>query len=131
MFKEGWSKIVEEAIERIGKILYVEAVIVFGSWSRSGGGEWSDVDILIISDEVKQISILDRFRMLVELKPAGTDIFVYAYDEVEAMLERLNPLIVSAIVEGVPIRLSERVEKLIDYARKRFKRLKRVWITDA
>jgi predicted nucleotidyltransferase len=32
-------------LSRLGERIRVEAAIVFGSWARGGGGEWSDVDL--------------------------------------------------------------------------------------
>jgi hypothetical protein len=34
------------------------------------------------------------------------------------MLSRMNPLIISALVEGTPIRTNERVKNLIEYAKR-------------
>jgi len=49
---------VREALERLARRFGVESAIVFGSWSKGGGGEWSDVDVLVATEGV---DILDRF----------------------------------------------------------------------
>jgi len=83
---------------------------------------------LIVSDQVKNINIFDRFKITFELGIPRTDVFIYTYEEVESMLNRMNPLILSALTEGIIIRSSERIRDLIEYARKRFTRRKRLWI---
>ena len=107
----------------------VEAAIVFGSWSRSGGGAWSDVDLLIVSDHVKNINPLERFKTATELKPPKTDIFLYTYDELKSMLNKNNPLAISALAEGKPIKTSKRIQQLINQAKQQYVRKGRMWIS--
>jgi len=128
MLTENWTRNIEEIVDKISRMFEIEGVIVFGSWSRRGGGEWSDLDILVMSDDVKKINILDRFRITFELGIPRIDIFIYTYEEVESMLNRMNPLILSALTEGIIVRSSERIKDLIEYARKRFTRRERLWI---
>jgi predicted nucleotidyltransferase len=128
MLRESWTRNIEEIVDKISRMFEMEGVIVFGSWSRRGGGEWSDLDVLVVSDDVKKINILDRFRIAFELGIPRIDIFIYTYDEVESMLNRMNPLILSALIEGMIVRSSERIRDLIEYARKRFTRRERLWI---
>jgi predicted nucleotidyltransferase len=101
---------------------------LFGSWTRGGGGDWSDIDLLVVSNQVKHINILDRFELAAELREHRTDIFIYTYEEIESMLSRMNPLIISALVEGTPIRTNERVKNLIEYAKRKFTKKGRLWI---
>ncbi len=105
----------------------IEGAIVFGSWSR--GGEWSDLDLLLVSDQVKHIKMLDRFKVTSFLILSRTDVFIYTYEEVESILNRMNPSIISALAEGITIRSRERIRKLTEYARERFTRKARLWIT--
>lgn len=128
MLRENWTRNIEELVDKISRVFEIEGVIVFGSWSRRGGGEWSDLDLLIVSDQVKNINIFDRFKITFELRIPRTDVFIYTYEEIESMLNRMNPLILSALTEGIIIRSSERIRGLIEYARKRFTRRKRLWI---
>jgi len=128
MLEESRTRTVEGIIEKLGRTIEIEAVILFGSWSRSGGGDWSDVDLLVVSSQVKHTNILDRFGLATELRTPRTDIFIYTYEEIGSMLSRMNPLIISALVEGVPVRTSERIKNLIEYARRKFTRKGRLWI---
>lgn len=118
----------KEAVDRFAEVLYIEAAIVFGSWTRSGGGEWSDVDVLIVSDDVEGVDVLDRFKLVVEHRSRGADVFVYTYRELANMLKKGNPLAISALAEGIPVKLSERVAKLMEKARKGYMRVGRAWI---
>ncbi len=124
----SWSETVEEVVRRFGGVLRVEAVIVFGSWARGGGGDWSDVDVMIVSDDVKSLGALERFKLVSELRPGRADVFIYAYDELERMLSRGNALAISALAEGIPVVVSDRVRELMERARRMYVRVGRVWI---
>ena len=128
MLEESWTRIIDRIIEKLGRTIEIEAVILFGSWTRGGGGDWSDIDLLVVSSQVKHINILDRFGLAAELREHRTDIFIYTYVEIESMLSRMNPLIISALVEGTPIRTNERVKNLIEYAKRKFIKKGRLWI---
>ncbi|RLE57218.1 MAG: hypothetical protein DRJ40_02560 [Thermoprotei archaeon] len=128
MLEKTWCKRVEELISKLSKVFGIEAVIVFGSWARSGGGEWSDLDVLVVTDDVKNIDILERFRIATEYKPPRVDVFLYTYGELENMMKRGNPLALSALVEGIPLKASSRVLKLMEVAKQRYIRRGRVWI---
>ncbi|MCX8204455.1 MAG: nucleotidyltransferase domain-containing protein [Candidatus Nezhaarchaeota archaeon] len=126
--KRPWARAVEEAISRLSKMLKVEAAIVFGSWARSGGGEWSDVDLLIVSPDSKDVSVIDRFKLAAEASPPRVDVFIYTAEELRRMVERGNPLALSALVEGIVLRSTPSVEELIAYAKKSYVKAGRVWI---
>ena len=106
----------------------LEAVIVFGSWSRSGGGEWSDIDVLIVSDDAEKIEVLDRFLLASTLCTSKCDVFIYSYREVESMVKKGNPLILSALKEGIKVIVSDRLEKLAQEVSKACRRVGRMWI---
>jgi predicted nucleotidyltransferase len=128
MAEEVWRGVVRKTLEKLDKKLEVESAIVFGSWSREGGGEWSDVDLLVVTDGVKNVNVLDRFYIAVECKAPRMDLFLYTYKELEGMAKKGNPLALSALVDGLPIKLSERVSNLIEYARRRYERRGRFYV---
>jgi hypothetical protein len=37
--ESSWAKRIEATLSELGKRLRIEAALVFGSWTRSGGGE--------------------------------------------------------------------------------------------
>jgi len=84
--EKPWLRAVKEAVERFSERFgRPEAVVVFGSWSRSGGGDWSNVDVLVVVDSVEWVNVLDRFAALADLRALGVDVFVYSFREVESM----------------------------------------------
>ncbi|MCC6047166.1 MAG: nucleotidyltransferase domain-containing protein [Desulfurococcaceae archaeon] len=115
-------------LSRLGERIRVEAAIVFGSWARGGGGEWSDVDLLVVSSDVASLGVLDRFSISVEYAREGVDLFIYTIEELESMVRRGNPLALSALVEGVPVVTCERVERLRLEASSMYRRLGRAWV---
>jgi len=124
-----WLRAVREAVERLSERFgRPEAVIVFGSWSRSGGGDWSDIDVLVVTDGVEGVNILDRFASLADLRALGLDVFVYSFREVESMARRGNPLVLSALIEGLRVLSSERVEMLAAELSKVYRRVGRMWV---
>jgi len=127
-FEKSWARVVEEVVRRISaKFPQIEAVVVFGSWSRGRGGEWSDIDILIVVDEAEKYGVLERFAIATELGVRGTDIFIYSYREVESMARKGNPLVLSALIEGIKIISSERIERLSRDIAKLYTRTRRMW----
>jgi predicted nucleotidyltransferase len=126
--RENWVKNVERVLSELSREFNVEAAIVFGSWSRSGGGDWSDVDLLIVSNSVSELSILDRFSLTSEFRKWRVDVFLYTLKELENMVNKENPIALSALVEGIPLIMNREVEKLRRKAISTYKRIGRVWI---
>ncbi len=126
--EEFWIRRLEKIIDELSGKFQIEAVIVFGSWVRGGGGDWSDLDVLIVSDEFKGLDVLKRFEISALYRPLRIDLFLYTYDELVNMVRRMNPLAISALAEGILIRASERVLRLMDEVRNKFVRKGRVWI---
>jgi len=128
MAEEVWRGVVREVLERLAKRFGVESAMVFGSWSRRGGGEWSDVDLLVVTEAVEGVSVLDRFYIASEYKVSRVDLFLYTYKELEDMVKKGNPLALSALVDGLPVKLSDRVSALIEYAKRRYERRGRFYV---
>jgi len=126
--RENWVKNVERVLSELSREFNVEAAIVFGSWSRSGGGDWSDVDLLIVSNSISELSILDRFSLTSEFRKWRVDVFLYTLKELENMVNKGNPIAISALVEGIPLIINREVEKLRRKAISTYKRTGRVWI---
>jgi predicted nucleotidyltransferase len=126
--RENWVKNVERVLSELSREFNVEAAIVFGSWSRSGGGDWSDVDLLIVSNSVSELSILDRFSLTSEFRKWRVDVFLYTLKELENMVNKGNPIAISALIEGIPLIINREVEKLRRKAISTYKRTGRVWI---
>lgn len=127
--KEPWLERVKNIVNELERRGFrIEATIVFGSWAKSGGGDWSDIDVLVVTDNVKDIPILERFRLATGLKARRVDVFLYTFGELESMVRKGNPLAISALIEGIPLTTSHRVEDLKREARKLYIRKGRAWI---
>jgi predicted nucleotidyltransferase len=126
--RENWVKNVERVLSELSREFNVEAAIVFGSWSKSGGGDWSDVDLLIVSNSVSELRTLDRFALTSEFRKWRVDVFLYTLKELENMVNKGNPIALSALVEGIPLIMNREVEKLRRKAISTYKRTGRVWI---
>ena len=103
-------------------------MILHGSWARGGGGDWSDVDLLVVSDSVKSMSILNRLYISAEYRRYGVDLLLYTFEELERMASKGNPLALSALIEGTPIVSSRRVEELRSRVAKIYSRRGRMWV---
>ncbi len=123
-----WAEVVDLVVRKLREMFDVEAVLLHGSWARSGGGDWSDVDLLVITDSVKAMNVLDRFYISAELRKYRVDVLLYTFEELEKMASKGNPLALSALVEGIPIVISGRVEQLRSRIATSYVRRRRVWI---
>lgn len=117
-----------EFLERLRERIPVEALILFGSHARGGAGEWSDVDVLVVSDYFKGLTVPERLAILLELKRGRVEPLGYTYEELVKMVRRANPLALSALVEGVFLIWSPRVAELASVARRSYTRRGRVWV---
>ena len=106
----------------------VEAVIVYGSAAKGGVGVWSDIDILIVSDKFRSLSLLDRISLLMEHMRHPVEALGYTYHELARMVDRANALALNALIDGKVILASRRVLELRERASKMFRRKGRMWI---
>lgn len=81
-----------------------------------------------MSSDVANMSILDRFAITAEFRRERVDVFIYTLREVEKMLASGNPLVLSALVEGIPVVTCDHIEELRSKASRMYKRHGRVWI---
>jgi predicted nucleotidyltransferase len=126
--QKNWSRDLSKIIEEIKKKFIVEAIIIFGSWSRSGGGDWSDIDLLVVAKDLEKLSILERFSISAEYKRYRIDLFLYTYEELESMALKGNPLILSALLEGIFLEAKPRVIELRNRIREIYIKKGRTWI---
>lgn len=123
-----WHKLLRTFMEELDRTLGpVEGLILFGSWARGEAGTWSDVDVLVVSDAFRGLPVPDRIGLLLEharppIQPLG-----YTFEELENMVRKANPLALSALVEGIFLRASERLRELAEKARSSYERRGRVW----
>ena len=127
-FGKPWVEVVDFVVRKLRERFDVEAVLLHGSWARGGGGDWSDVDLVVITDSVKGMNILDRFYISAEFRGYRVDVVFYTFEELEKMASKGNPLALSALIEGIPIVISSRVEQLRSRIARSYVRRGRVWV---
>ncbi|ABL79086.1 nucleotidyltransferase domain-containing protein [Thermofilum pendens] len=111
-----------DVVERLKNRFKVYAVILFGSRARGDWKPWSDYDLLVIGDFDKDY--LDRIgEVLDALRDVRLPVEPHPYTLSEAleMVEKGNPLIISALEEGVVLHSTGEFEKLV----KAFEELKK------
>lgn len=89
-----------QAVEK----LKPRSIILFGSIATGEYGAGSDVDIMVISEDLPQ-NFLERLRVLSELNPTTAPIEALGYTPVEflRMLERRHPTALYAVADGKPL----------------------------
>ncbi len=80
-----------------------ERIILFGSWAKGKGDDYSDIDLIFVLNSQKRF--LDRLEELYERwpLPKGVDILAYTPQEFEEMLEEGNSFLERAVQEGIVI----------------------------
>ncbi|MEM3897268.1 MAG: nucleotidyltransferase domain-containing protein [Nitrososphaerota archaeon] len=122
-----WIKVLRAFEKRLSKLISIEALIVHGSACRSGLGPTSDIDVLVISDDFKNLALHKRLSILEEARVERIQALGYTFSELEKMVLRANPLALGALVEGIMITSSERIQQLKERAKKMYIRQGRVW----
>jgi predicted nucleotidyltransferase len=76
-------------------------VIAFGSVARGEADEWSDLDLVIVSETTRPF--FERFKDFVGLYDVWPrlDLLIYTPDEFAQMVDEERPLIVQALADGV------------------------------
>ncbi|MEM2728432.1 MAG: nucleotidyltransferase domain-containing protein [Candidatus Bathyarchaeia archaeon] len=95
------EKRILEAKEWASRISFKATVILIGSYARGDFNLWSDVDILVISEEfvgspVHRLENLDA--------PPGYQIIALTPKEFKRLIERREPIAMEAIEHGVVLR---------------------------
>jgi len=78
----------------------VVAAVVFGSYARGDFNTWSDIDVLVISDELPENS-RDRSDLLWRHQPGGLSAIGWTTGEHQARRRRRDPIAVEADDVGV------------------------------
>lgn len=65
--KVDLKRIVREFVSRLEPEIHVKKVILYGSYARGRADEWSDIDLAVISDDLRG---LDQLQRIVVLSPS-------------------------------------------------------------
>lgn len=126
--REAWAETVKAFLEKLKGEIHVESAIVHGSTARGGGGRWSDVDVLVVSDDFLHVPFLERLSILSKVKVDRVEALGYSYDELKRMMKKGNPLVLGALIEGRIVVESQRVKELREEAEKTYFRRGRAWL---
>ncbi|MGD9498055.1 MAG: nucleotidyltransferase domain-containing protein [Armatimonadota bacterium] len=64
------NRLIENAIAFLRQRLHVPAILLFGSPATGETDEWSDIDIAIFSPQVEDMGLMDRVRLMSDLRLA-------------------------------------------------------------
>lgn len=95
------EKRISEARELASKISFKATAILIGSYARGDFNLWSDIDILVISEEFVG-SPLERLKSLDV--PPGYQVIALTPKEFKILLERREPMAMEAVESGVVLR---------------------------
>jgi hypothetical protein len=87
-------------VERLAARRPLWAAAVVGSVARGDFNVWSDVDIVVVVEDLPERAP-ERGRVLAEDAPGGVQPIGFTPDEFEAALERGNPLVQEAATTDV------------------------------
>lgn len=89
-------------VAELAERLRIRAAIVFGSVARGDFNQWSDVDVLVIAEELPA-GVLARLNVLGP-RPAGVQPIAWTPDEWQMQHARRNPIAIEAVSKGVWLR---------------------------
>ncbi|ASJ03716.1 nucleotidyltransferase [Thermococcus profundus] len=124
---------VQEYVESLKRALKVRLVILYGSTAKGSFGLGSDVDVLVVADDLPSNPV-ERLKLLYDLDKtrAPLDVKGYTPGEVRRMLAKGHPLIMDALSDGVVLygekAYVEEVKRAFNRAKRKFKRFERGWI---
>ncbi len=95
------EKRIEEAEEWASKIPFRVTAILIGSYARGDFNLWSDIDILLISEDFVG-NLLDRLRNIDA--PPGYQVIALTPKEFKTLMEKRETIIMEAIEYGVVLR---------------------------
>lgn len=92
----------ERFADGLASELVVRAVVVFGSVARGDFHDASDVDVLVVADELPSSAL--RRNAAVGIPPAGVEFVAWTTTEWRQERARDNPIAAGALEHGVVVR---------------------------
>ncbi|NLB73308.1 MAG: nucleotidyltransferase domain-containing protein [Firmicutes bacterium] len=113
--REHYLQLALEYVQSLESELSITAAAVIGSVARGDFNDASDIDVIIISEDLPQ-DPLERSAVLYENVPPLVEPKAYTKDEFRKMLSKRNPIALATLSEGVMLidkeRLLEQKERL-------------------
>ncbi len=85
-------------VEQVGETVALRAAVVYGSVARGDFNLWSDVDLLVVAEELPD-RLLDRLDAL-PARPPRVRVVAWTPQEWRAAVARANPIAVEAMRDG-------------------------------
>ncbi len=128
-----YKKEIDKYMQILKEKLNPKLIILHGSIARGTFGVGSDVDILVISDELpKNFNKRLKLLYLLDETSAPIDIKGYTTKEFQRMILKGHPLALDALEEGIVLFADEDylrdIKKLFVHAKKKFKRIEKGWM---
>jgi uncharacterized protein len=98
--RERLLGLARDYVSRLRHTMPLVAAVVVGSVARGDFNVWSDVDVVVVADELPP-RIPDRAAMLVADAPPGLQPVGYTPAEFDAAWDKRNPLVREATAHGV------------------------------
>lgn len=94
------SDILSTMVDRIVKRFNPDAILLFGSQARGDTRKWSDIDLMVVMDDVDKRQTAIEIRRLLRDLPVSKDIIVITHDEIRRKKHIVGTLIHAALQEG-------------------------------
>jgi predicted nucleotidyltransferase len=124
---------IQEYVGTLKEALRPKLVLLYGSVAKGTFGLGSDVDILVIAENLPR-NPNERLKLLYELDRTRAPIDAKAYtpEEVKKMLLKGHPLIMDALSDGKVLYADKeyltKLMKMFKAAKRKFRRFERGWI---
>ncbi len=79
------------------------SIVLFGSYARGDFNEWSDIDVLVVTEHVLPAKPHRRLELLEQclLETPRVEPVILSLDEFKALARKRNPLVQDAALNGV------------------------------
>ena len=124
MSKNMLKKVLDKVLEKVASKFKIDLVLLHGSYAKGTYiEEFSDVDIIVVSDDFEGVPVGERLAILAELL-AGmektVEAIAYTKREFIKHMRDFNPLVLDALEYGIPVFKTDFYQEVL----KEFKRLK-------
>jgi uncharacterized protein len=100
--RERLIGIAREHVRRLSARVPIREAAVVGSVARGDFNVWSDVDVVVVADELPE-RLLDRLDVLMEGRPPRVEPIGFTPAELEDARRRRNPLVIELDTIGIPL----------------------------
>jgi len=101
------SSELEEFVSRVREYCRPAAIILHGSHGSGMAGDWSDIDVIVISETFEGTRLFDRIGELLKFTRGKIEPLAYTPSEFISMTKRMNPLAINALLLGRPLEGAE------------------------